>query len=99
MKSNTNWYWQQLRTKDVVFIETHTIFHTCLDVSNIKYVSDTPTRLCNEKQSHNYVQRHPIYIYYAYHHYIIYEIDPIYQIITKEIYTMWNNINGIIRNT
>ena len=32
MKSNTNWYWKQLVTKEGIIIETRTIYHLCLYV-------------------------------------------------------------------
>ena len=32
IKSNTNWYWQQLGTKESEIIATHAILYPCLDV-------------------------------------------------------------------
>ena len=80
MKSNTNWYWQQLETKLSVFIAIHTIFHPCLDVSTIKDVSYIPRILCNKKQARKSVQRHTICISDAYHGYILDEIERRYHI-------------------
>ena len=47
MKANTNWYWENNGNKYSVIIETRTIVHPCLDVANIKDVSDLPHSLCN----------------------------------------------------
>ena len=45
IKTSKNWYWQQLENKESITISPRTIFHPCLDVSNIKYVADVPRSL------------------------------------------------------
>ena len=75
MKANTNWYWQQLGTKEGVIIAICTIVHTLLDVLKIKYFADTPIILCNKKQARKAVQIHPIFISDADHDYILDEIE------------------------
>ena len=42
IKSYINWYWQKLGNKYSAIIEPHTIVHTCLFVSTIKFISDIP---------------------------------------------------------
>ena len=60
MKTNTNCYWQQLENKKSIIITTHTIVHTCIDVSTIEDVADILRMLCNKKQARKDVQRHTI---------------------------------------
>ena len=50
MKANTNCYWQQIGTIDIIIIATCTIFHPCLDMSTIKYVEEIPRGLCNRNR-------------------------------------------------
>ena len=79
---------EKLGTKDSVIIETHTIFHTCLYMSTIKYVSDIPISLCNKKQARKAVQINKILISDAYHDYVLYEIERWYQIEYKKIHNV-----------
>ena len=58
MKANINCYWKQLGSKESVIIATCIIFHPCLDVSTIKYVTDIPRTLL--KKAHLPLQRHLI---------------------------------------
>ena len=75
MKTNTNWYWKQLENKESVIIATCTIFHTCLYVPTIKYVSDISRSLYNKKQARKDVQGYPIFISDADHDYNCDEIE------------------------
>ena len=50
MRSNTNWHWKKLGTKESVVISTRTIVHPYLDVSTIKYVADILIILCNKNR-------------------------------------------------
>ena len=40
--ANTNWYWQQHGTNQIVVISTRTINHICIEVSVIKNFVDIP---------------------------------------------------------
>ena len=62
MRSNTNWYWQQLGTKDSVIIVTRTIAHPCLYVSTIEYVADITRILCN-KNNHRRLYKDIQFLY------------------------------------
>ena len=62
MRSNTNWYWQQLGTKDSVIIVTRTIAHPCLYVSTIEYVADITRSLCN-KNNHRRLYKDIQFLY------------------------------------
>ena len=56
MKFNTNWYGQQLGTKQSVIIATFIIVNPFLYVSNIKDVSDIRISLRNKEEVRNGVQ-------------------------------------------
>ena len=63
LRLTSHMYWQQNRNKQGGVINTHNIFHTCLDVSIIKYVSDIPHSIFSLKNHGNmFKDRHHIII-------------------------------------
>ena len=46
MQEKTNWYRKQQSLQQTIILPTHTILHPRLEVTIIRYVQDTPKKLC-----------------------------------------------------
>ena len=51
MQENTNWYWKQQLLQQTIMVPIITILHARLDVIIIRYVEDTPKKICCRKQA------------------------------------------------
>ena len=53
VQENTNWYWKQQPLQQTIIVPTRTILHPRLEVIIIRYVQDTPKKLCGKSEAKN----------------------------------------------
>ena len=51
MQENTNWYRKQPPLQQTIVVPTRTILHPRLDVIILRYVQDTPKKLCSRNEA------------------------------------------------
>ena len=71
----TIWHWKQQPFQQTIIVPTRTILHPILEVIIIRYVQDTPKKLCGRSKAKKGIRRHPIIVTDADYDYIMDEIE------------------------